>query len=112
MKSIFKILSLTALIASANTNAQGVDRETYCRAIGKMATQAMQYRQAGHALETVLQSAEKISNESMRGLYKKMAVAAYRQPAFATAQIQQRAVTDYAAEMTVLCLGSVKGGKS
>lgn len=112
MKTFF-IAAIIAISAGAHAApSQAIDRETYCMSVGRLATQAMRFRQEGHALSVVIDSARAISDESMRKLFKTIAITAYGRPAFTIAQYQQKSIVDFSAEVTTTCFASTKEGAS
>ena len=88
------IIILTAALLA--TSAHAIDYEKFCERHGKMAETTMRTRQAGVPLSEVLKLVES-------PVYKRMIIAAYKEPRMHTEDFQKRATDDFRIAQEVSC---------
>jgi hypothetical protein len=97
--------AVLAFAAPAHTETATAQPEDFCQMIGGMADAIMSVRQSGTQLSKLMTT---FSNggqfpAELNAVVQEMAIAAYQQPNYSTAEAQQRAITEFRNDYETAC---------
>ena len=97
--------AVLAFAAPAHAETATAQPEDFCQMIGGMAEAIMSIRQSGTQLSKLMTT---FSNggqfpAELNAVVQEMAIAAYQQPNYSTAEVQQRAITEFRNDYETAC---------
>ena len=106
--AVVALMGATAAPAMADEAAdKAAAKDKLCSTMAQYAEVIMTNRQHGVSLQKMLDSTAVTDNEAIKPVARALIIAAYKQPAFSTEEVQEKTIREFTTEAQITCLDSM-----